>query len=212
MFNFNTPLYIVGSGSFDPEQFLNTIETDAPIIAADGGADHLYALDIVPHAIIGDMDSLAHKAWPEETQIVEISDQDSTDIEKVLDRAQAPYIYVYGCAGSRFDHTLEILHILQKYNDKRLLFFAGNDIIFRMPKTWSVVLPPQSRISLYPLQKTTIQKAKGFKYDPTGLTFEQGMTIGTSNETTQENISLTSSAPLAGIVSAEHYSLISRSL
>ncbi|MBT3539193.1 thiamine diphosphokinase, partial [Candidatus Parcubacteria bacterium] len=163
MFN-KKNVFLIGTGSVNIDQFLKIYKKDSPIVAADGGANHLKKLNIIPDKIIGDLDSLENKEyWEEKTEVIEISDQDSTDLEKVLGNTDAPFYFAFGFAGDRFDHTLQILHVLSKYRDKNIIFFAGADIIFRLPKQWRVELPIETRISLYPLHKTKIIASEGLK-------------------------------------------------
>ncbi len=176
-------------------------------IAADGGARHCSVLNITPTHIIGDLDSLEQReSWAQQTNVIHDTDQNTTDLEKCLDKTQSDLYIAFGFSGNRFDHTLEILHVLQKYAHKHILFFVGDDIIFRVPKIFSISLPKGTRISLYPLQKTQSVRTYGLKYSLDGLTLEQGTMIGTSNETTEEDISIQQSEEtLACIMGKEFF-------
>ena len=182
---------LIGAGSVDTDSFLSLFNANQSLIAVDGGANHLKKLGIIPNKIIGDLDSLDDKVyWQGKTEVVEIEDQNSTDLEKVLDTINAELYLAFGFAGDRFDHTLEILHVLSKYQNKKIIFFVGSDIIFRLPKTWRVKLPIGTRISLYPLDETKLIKSSGLHWPVDGLSMQQGHLIGTSNKTTSSLVEI----------------------
>jgi len=193
---------------------MSSVTTDAIIIAADGGANHLKKLNLTPTKIIGDLDSLENRTyWEGKTEIAHDKNQETTDLEKCLDRIQPGLILAFGFAGARFDHTLEILHALQKYPNHRIIFFAGNDIIFRIPNTWDVSLSTGTRISVYPLEKTTVSTSRGLKFPLDNLTLVQGEKIGTSNATLESSVSITyTGGGLAGITHHKYHDAIIESL
>ncbi|MEN6321490.1 MAG: thiamine diphosphokinase [Syntrophaceae bacterium] len=89
---------------------LNPIE----IICADSGADHAYAIGIVPQVIIGDMDSLRpailEYCKEQGSRIIRYPEaKEETDTQLALEYAinLAPdEVYVFGAFGSRIDHVL----------------------------------------------------------------------------------------------------------
>lgn len=213
MFTFDAPTYLVGEGELPEQQFRSLYPADAPLIAADGGANYLREWGLMPRAVIGDMDSLYDRNYFEErTQVVHVEDQDTTDLEKCLLRVDAPLFYAFGFIGNRFDHTLEILHFLEKYPNKNMVFFSNLDIIFRVPREWRTTLPVGTRISLYPLKETALRSSRGLKYPLDGLTMEQGRQIGTSNETDQPELVIEQEElGLIGIVPYQFHDIITQS-
>jgi thiamine pyrophosphokinase len=211
---FSEITFLIGTGQLNIDQFLSVYKKGQPLIAADGGANHLYALHIIPDNIIGDLDSLEHKdEWKQKTNVIYIEEQDSTDLEKVLHNTDAPLYLAFGFAGDRFDHTLEIVHILAKYQEKNIIFFAGDDIAFRIPKKWNVQLPIGTRISLYPLHETKIVSSSGLYWPVDNLLMKQGTRIGTSNKTIDEHIAIEQDKEdLIAIVHASLYKNIISSL
>ncbi len=198
---------LFGNGDMDYNFASHIIDPSWELIAADGGARHCSVLHRVPNCIIGDLDSLEkHDWWKAQTQVIHDPDQNTTDLEKCLNKTQADLYIGFGFSGNRFDHTLEILHILQKYKTKNIIFFVGHDIIFRLPKIFSLNLPLSTRISLYPLKETHSIHASGLKYSLDGITFKQGTLIGTSNESTKPVVFIhQQQEDLACIVSREFF-------
>ncbi len=202
--------FIIGAGNVNIGQFLKIYQEGNPLVAADGGANHLKNIDITPGKIIGDLDSLENrKYWDQKTEVKKIEDQNSTDLEKVLDQTKSPFYLAFGFTGDRFDHTLEVLHVLSKYKNKNIIFFADQDIVFRLPKKWEINLPIGTRLSLYPLHESKILKSTGLKWPVDDLEMKQGHLIGTSNETTEESVVLEQEEEnLVGITDAEFYDRI----
>jgi thiamine pyrophosphokinase len=98
----------------------NTFQADDWIIAADGGARHCLVLNILPHFLIGDFDSLEpeHLAYYQEhgCQLLRYpTNKNETDLELALLHAiqlQPERVIVYGALGARWDMTLANLMLL----------------------------------------------------------------------------------------------------
>jgi thiamine pyrophosphokinase len=187
---FTEPCFLIGAGQTEKKDFLDLYKIKSPLVAVDGGANSLNTWKIKPDIIIGDMDSVEDLTKFKQSQILKISEQNTSDLEKCLLNIEAPLFLAFGFIGSRFDHGLEILHISQKYPRVHIIFFSEDDAIFLIPKKWEINLPLNTRISLYPLSPTKIKHSEGFKYPLGGLTLEQGNQIGTSNENIQKEVSL----------------------
>ena len=92
----------------------------AEIICADSGAGYLRAIGMVPHVIIGDMDSLSPdmlEYFKERgSRIIRFpEDKNETDTQLALDYAFGigpDEIYVFGAFGTRIDHTLANVSLL----------------------------------------------------------------------------------------------------
>ncbi len=96
------------------------LQTDDYLIAADGGANHLLKMGILPEIVIGDLDSIDEdtlfQLTSAEVTIEQYSeDKDETDIELALRHAvemQPSAILIVGALGGRLDQTLANLSIL----------------------------------------------------------------------------------------------------
>ena len=90
------------------------------IVAADGGANHLMEMGILPEVLIGDLDSVDEDTLFEltnaEVRIEQYSeDKDETDIELALRYAtdlRPSAILIVGALGGRLDQTLANLSLL----------------------------------------------------------------------------------------------------
>jgi len=97
-----------------------TIESDL-IIAADGGARYLSILDIKPHIIIGDMDSIDKSLWKDDSKIERIvysEEKDKTDTELAVNLAFERgcfQVTLLAAMGGRMDHMLGNVSLVAKY-------------------------------------------------------------------------------------------------
>ena len=96
------------------------LKEDDYLIAADGGANHLMKIGILPEVVIGDLDSVEEDTLFEltsaEITIEQYSeDKDETDIELALRYAVELHpsaILIVGALGGRLDQTIANLSIL----------------------------------------------------------------------------------------------------
>lgn len=212
--NYQNPVVLVGNGSFSKSCFNSAFELGFPFIAADGGANHLRNFGVFPELIIGDFDSIKEPEFFEaQSELIHLSDQNSTDLEKCLDVVSAPIYYAFGFLGSAFDHSLEVLHVLRKYLDKKIIFFSENEVIFNLSKQFKIYLPVGAQVSIYPLEQTQFIASKGLKYPLNGLNLEQGKMIGTRNETTSEELEIVYESGLcACIISKKYFNNLNKTL
>jgi thiamine pyrophosphokinase len=150
----------------------------APLLAADGGADHLARLGLRPAAVIGDLDSISPetRAWLGEESLIERPDQDRTDLDKALEYAfenlGVEDVTVIAALGGRVDHELANLGLLARLAmgerlvfegaDHRVLAISGKATLAAHPgETWSFwTFDPAVRVTVvgvrWPIENTTI--------------------------------------------------------
>jgi thiamine pyrophosphokinase len=112
---------IFANGEFpDTEQARDLLRPDDLVIAADGGTRHALAVGVVPHIVIGDLDSLSpdERAHVEAagSQVIPFSPRkDETDLELALlhaARQGATEILILAALGGRLDQTIANLLLL----------------------------------------------------------------------------------------------------
>lgn len=163
---------------------LETARALAPVVvAADGGADRCLALGVTPDLVIGDMDSL-DAALPSDVRVMRVAEQDSTDFEKCLRHTEAPFYIGVGFLGGRLDHTLAALHGILGHAGAPVVLIGEEDVAFASPRAWQIDLPPETRLSLFPLRPCRAIASTGLRWPLDGMALEAGTAIGTSNETT----------------------------
>ena len=118
-----------GGACREPEFYREYLSQGDLVIAADGGGGILFALGVVPHVLIGDMDSIGDEQLRNfEDQGVEVitmpQEKDYTDTELAFNLAlerEADEILIFGAMGGRIDHALANLSLLILGDDKGVI-------------------------------------------------------------------------------------------
>ncbi len=101
-----------------------------PLIAADGAANTLIDMGIMPTLIVGDLDSIEMDTIPDHIEILHIKEQDTTDLDKcmrtLIDRELFPCL-IYGATGKESDHTLYNLSVLDEYSRHHQIIIHDSD-------------------------------------------------------------------------------------
>ncbi len=107
---------VVAGGSPPSSRALEAIPAGAPVVAADGGADHALAVGLEVELAIGDFDSATPEALESAGRTERHPvDKDATDLELALRAAlawQPRRILVVGGIEGRLDHLLGELLVL----------------------------------------------------------------------------------------------------
>ena len=116
------------------------------ILAADGGLRHLEKLNLVPHGIIGDFDSLGY--IPEGAQVFPV-EKDDTDAmlaaRKGLELGFREFIFYGSLDGPRLDHTIANFQTLQFLADRGAIgYLAGKDYIVTVIREETVEFPSEA--------------------------------------------------------------------
>ena len=164
-----------------------------PILAADGGSNHLHAIQdteraIIPQIIVGDLDSVARSTLIEyqkhQVEIIKFpADKDQTDLELALDLLLARDVtstIILGALGGDLDHQLGNLFCLaqEKY---RSLNPVVIDPLHIIEVLWSdtkktFVSTPGSLFSIVPLSDTvTIRSLTGSTWQLSNHTTYRGV-------------------------------------
>ena len=186
----------------------------APVsVAADGGADSLLAHGSDPVAVIGDMDSISKNLIGRisKDRFHAVEEQDSTDFEKCLQRISAPMVVGVGFLGARLDHQMATQTNLVRYAHIKCLLLGELDAVFVVPPDFSIDLPKNTRISLFPMGEVMIQ-SRGLQWSTNGLEFAPDAQIGTSNVSAGPVCLKPSGPKMLAILPVSHANLIFASL
>jgi thiamine pyrophosphokinase len=102
----------------------HALEGATLFVCADGGANTARAAGVVPHAIVGDLDSAEHATLAHFASVEQVRDPepDRTDTEKaiewILARGAWDEITLLGASAGRLDHVLANLSLLRRYADR----------------------------------------------------------------------------------------------
>lgn len=166
------------------------------IICADGGANNIYKLKLLPLYIIGDLDSVRSEVLKyyelKQCKIVKITNQDNTDIEKAIDfLIELGYseLVIFGATGDRIDHTIGNISILIKYSDKLKIHFVHYNSILSCYSGKKVFKTEVGEIiSFYGLTEKTTFTTEGLKYNLLNENLYIGFRESTSNVAEKDEI------------------------
>ncbi len=158
------------------------------LIAADGGANWLAKVDILPDLIIGDLDSIGENAlrkFEERVKIKKIKRQNDTDVEKAIKYAVSKKfeeVILLGASGDRLDHTLCNIGNLLKYADKIKIGMLHEKSFARVYKgEFELRTEPGETISFYAFSDDCLITARGLKYKLENEPLPFGVRSSTSN-------------------------------
>ena len=98
---------IFAAGRMEKTSLLPQIQADDYLIAADAGLRNTAMLEVRPHLVMGDMDSLAKEEVPDGSILFPVR-KDDTDlmlaVKKGIELGYREFL-IYGALGGRLDHT-----------------------------------------------------------------------------------------------------------
>ena len=182
---YDRPVILVGPADVDFDLFQMMSDNGYAIIAADGGANRLFNNNIMPDAIIGDLDSLENREnFGSDTKIIHFKEQETTDFEKCLYCVNAPVFLAMGFTGRRLDHTLANTNTITKFHKtKNVLLIASDDVSFVCHGIFSSPVATQITVSVFPLMPIRFSHSEGLMFELDDLNMEIGQFAGTSNHT-----------------------------
>lgn len=163
---------------------------DLPVIAADGAANTLIAMDIIPQIIIGDLDSLL-PSIRERHNTLHLPDQSSTDFQKALAHLEEQNLLpalVVGINGGYLDHILNNINLLMM---TECMIYAPPLIgyVLKEHTKHSLSLPQNSKLSLMGIPSAKVS-SQGLKWDLHHDLLSFPGKTSCFNRTEQEQISL----------------------
>lgn len=158
------------------------------LVCADGGLKIAAKIGLLPDAIIGDFDSSApalREQYSGKSILIHNRDQNSTDIEKVLDyllSRNCKRVVLLAAFGSRLDHSIANISILLKYAERLRLFIVhGSSLLTHLSGKHLFSTIPGEIISLYGFNRKTRFSTMGLKYSLRNEPIPFGTREGTSN-------------------------------
>ena len=168
------------------------VDTGDLIIAADGGLRHTRKLNITPHIVLGDFDSLGF--IPQGANVFPV-EKDDTDamlaVREGLKRGCREF-YLYGSLdGPRLDHTIANFQTLQFLADRDAFgYLIGKDYIITVVKNGAVRFGPgcSGNLSVFCLGPDALGVTiKGLHYSLEDGLLTPGFPLGVSNHFTGKN-------------------------
>ncbi|HWR68363.1 MAG TPA: thiamine diphosphokinase [Desulfomonilia bacterium] len=162
------------------------------IIAADRGAEYCLDAGVIPHLVVGDMDSLDEGVLPRLDASGAVikrfsTDKDQTDTEIALIEALqrgARVVEILGALGDRFDHALANVHLLRMALRHGIQARITSDTqqIFLVDAETRLERCRGCTVSFLPLtEKVQGITLRGFVYELDDACMEIGKPFGVSN-------------------------------
>lgn len=191
---------IISGGNKVEKELLNKYSKNAYIVCADGGIKNFIDTEISPNIIVGDFDSIDEigKDFILKKGLDKITypnEKDFTDTEAAVEKIMqkdVDEIIILGATGTRIDHTLGNLSLLQKlYNKiKTTLLDSNNEITYVEEGEFEFTKGEYKYISVISLSETLEYSTKGFKYEVDHLEIKSSSSRGISNEILNESANL----------------------
>ncbi len=168
------------------------------IISVDGAASHMLKFDVLPDVMIGDFDSITKKEYDyfsnQNIRIITFpAEKDKTDaelaIEYALDMGVNEFI-ILGAIGSRMDHTLSNIFLLNKITENGACGWIVNEnnkltLINSKKNTITLIKEGNEKVSLLPLSEEVEGiTTNGLYYPLVNEKLIMGSSRGVSNEFT----------------------------
>lgn len=187
---------ILLNGVLPPLDVLERLSS-LPFIAADGAANALHEMGIIPDILAGDLDSVhpsVLEAVHQHGMVIADTDQDINDFEKALRVATASHwnnILVAGIHGGELEHTLNNWSVLMRHGRTMQLYaLDGSRIGTPVYDTFIYRAEIGEIISIIPQPRARITTA-GLHWSLADEVLELGTREGARNRATQSDVSVT---------------------
>lgn len=184
---------VISNGRFGRESYYRqAIEPDDVLVCADGGANYVWALGMIPNMVIGDMDSIDPRIRAQlvEKGTVELvtapTDKDETDTELALKAAIArkpSELVMMGMLGGRLDHTMANIGLLSMVPESMKCHIdEPNTRIWLVRKELTFDCEAGQTVSVLPFEGDARGVTlRGMKYPLVDGVLKHGRTRGVSN-------------------------------
>ena len=196
---FKSPVIILANGLFPSSSTpLEILENAGTVICTDGAINKLEKLSLMPHIIIGDLDSMDSRI-EFKGLIVHDTNQYNTDLEKSLDWAilnNVKKLTILGATGLREDMNLANHYILFDYYDKiELKMVTDHQTITCHTGKKLFNSTPGSNVSLFVKNFNTVVSTKELKY-PINSSELDPSSKAISNQSLAKQFEVNSSGPI----------------
>jgi len=185
---------LLGNGEYPDESLCHKIIADADlIICSDGGANFAQQNDLIPHLIIGDLDSISTESRNYFTnlniRILSLESQKENDLEKALNYIEENYSYgtivLIGFLGLRDDQSFATLQIAEKLRQDVIIHIYSKtaEYLALPPGIHSLTFPLNHTVSIFALPNAENLVTTGLKWNLDHENLFPG-SYGVSNVTT----------------------------
>ncbi len=195
---------IIAVGGEGPKKLPTSFFENAKIFAADSGADLLSSYGIIPHVLLGDMDSVTLLGKSRALKVVTFpKTKDESDTELAFQAARKEGFRswtVLGGGCGRFDHLLQLQFLAGRYPEWRL-WLQNQDVVYflRAGESLSGKGTRGMRLSVFPFLFSACRcKSTGLKWELDQVDFKSRVSL--SNELSDNEWSVTCTTGLFFLV------------
>lgn len=157
------------------------------LYAADGATDRLLALGFRP-TVVGDGDSGSRDQWPSELDVRVVTDQETSDTDKLIAAVAGEGhkgVVLAGIEGDNPMHTLANLHSVARAPIPVVFRYRRFDGWIVSPDSpWSRPVAEGLKVSLIPLVECVGVTMSGVKWPLSGESLAMGRRVSLSNLST----------------------------
>jgi thiamine pyrophosphokinase len=199
---------LVANGPIDWTEASAAVAAAAkPLLAADGGANHLGRIGLRPDAVIGDLDSISPgiRNFIGEGRMIHRPDQDRTDLDKALgyafDELGLERLTVLGATGGRLDHAVGNLGLLAKRAlGDRLVFVAADHRVMAITGELALDAEPGETWSFFTFDPAVRVTLEGLKWPVSDAALDLAGRPSISNEAASDEVRIRSTGGAVVVV------------
>ena len=184
---------LIANGKVSKTDYVKKIiDSNDFFISIDAKLENLKELGVRPNLILGDLDSAEIDGLDNQIEVVELSDQNKTDLEKSLDYCKENSIekvLILGSGGLKDDHSMANILLASSYSDNLHieLITSFYRIIFVRENT--LINAPNAPVSIISLSTDNKITTRGLKYNLNNEKLKS-FSHGISNEVKGENFTV----------------------
>ena len=184
---------LIANGKVSKTDYVKKIiDSNDFFISIDAKLENLKELGVRPNLILGDLDSAEIDGLDNQIEVVELSDQNKTDLEKSLDYCKEhsfKKVLILGSSGLRDDHSMANILLASSYSDNLHieLITSFYRIIFVRENT--LINAPNAPVSIISLSTDNKITTRGLKYNLNNEKLKS-FSHGISNEVKGENFTV----------------------
>jgi thiamine pyrophosphokinase len=131
-----------------------------PVVAADGAANKLVKMDVIPEAIVGDLDSINLRGIDiAKTKVIHLPDQNTCDFQKSIEYIKEKCLFpavITGVNGGYIDHILNNISVFSQL-DECLFFDKGIiGLVLKAHRFFQIQIPIFSKLSVFGVPEAVI--------------------------------------------------------
>jgi len=192
---------IIANGQYPRKAYPKyLLETADYLVCCDGALSTLEKQGICPNAVVGDMDSVCHRALRRfRGEVVSDPDQETNDLTKAFKHIISRYpdvdeIHFLGATGKSEAHTVGNMSLLMEYQKQcpqiRMDMVSDYSTILSIVDSDTIQVGKGRKVSIFTSDTGLIIKSKGLQWPLDNVVFDNWWK-GTLNIACEDQVSLT---------------------